>query len=201
MPQHEEVTMCAALWTARLQAGLPGRVPPANSTSPALAFAQCAAPVGTVQLAATQRGVCAVAIGESEAAFRARLGQGAAPDAAASQIVARAAAQVAEYFAGRRRVFDAPLDLTAATAFDRRVLVAIAAIPYGETRTYGALARALGQPGAARAVGRACGRNPVPLLIPCHRVLRGDGGLGGYGAGGPRVKAALLALERAGAAG
>jgi len=110
--------------------------------------------------------------------------------------------QLGEYFAGQRQVFTLPLDLAAATAFDRRVLDLIAAIPYGQTRTYGELANALGQRGAARAVGHACGRNPVPLLIACHRVVRSGFALGrtrlqgGYSGGGGSVKAALLALEQ-----
>jgi methylated-DNA-[protein]-cysteine S-methyltransferase len=116
--------------------------------------------------------------------------------ARARALLARAGRQIEEYLAGRRRAFDVPLDLSGATAFDRRVLAAMAAIPYGETCSYGDLARIIGSPRASRAVGHACGRNPVPLLLPCHRVVRSNGGLAGFGAGGVGVKAALLALER-----
>jgi methylated-DNA-[protein]-cysteine S-methyltransferase len=162
----------------------------------ALAYARCESPFGPVHLAASDAGVCAVSLYEDEAAFRARLAPTAWVEPEPGGVLAAAMAELGEYFAGRRRAFTVPLDLARATAFDRRVLAAIAAIPHGETRTYGELAAALGSPGAARAVGHACGRNPVPLLIACHRVLRADGGLGGFGAGGPTVKERLLALER-----
>ncbi len=82
------------------------------------------------------------------------------------------------------------------TPFQWRVLKAVAEIPLGETRTYAWVARAAGHPGAARAVGGALKRNPYPLIIPCHRVVRGGGQLGGYSGGGPEVKARLLSLER-----
>ncbi|HZU07143.1 MAG TPA: methylated-DNA--[protein]-cysteine S-methyltransferase [Chloroflexota bacterium] len=174
----------------------PGRPP---SDPPGMVwYTRWDAPIGPVWLAATARGVCAVGIGESEAAFGAwlaRAGWTPVPDAAP---LAPAVEELSEYFTGRRRQFSVPLDLVGGTAFDRRVWAAIAAIPYGETRTYSELAVAVGCPGGARAVGRACGRNPLPLFIPCHRVVRGDGALGGYG-GGVAVKAALLALERRGA--
>ncbi|HEY7062404.1 MAG TPA: methylated-DNA--[protein]-cysteine S-methyltransferase [Chloroflexota bacterium] len=199
--------MCAALWTQKLREGLPGSVaaaPSAGGTAPraladgraapapsggALAYSSCASPFGTVRLAATVDGICAVSLYETEAAFRGRLAAARGDALDAAPLLAQAATELAEYFAGRRQGFGVPLDLTAATPFDRRVLAAIAAIPYGTTRTYGELARALGSPGAARAVGHACGRNPVPLLIACHRVLRSDGSLAGFGAGGPTVKA------------
>ena len=163
-----------------------------------MAYARCDSPFGAVHVAATADGVCAVSLYEDEAHFRARLAPPRWDEPAAEAVAARAVAELAEYFAGRRQAFGVPIVLSAATDFDRRVLDAIAAIPHGETRTYGALARALGSPGASRAVGHACGRNPVPLLIACHRVVRGDGGMGGFGAGGPTVKTALLAMERAG---
>lgn len=100
--------------------------------------------------------------------------------------------QLAQYFAGRRRDFDLPL-APAGTAFQRRVWQAMAAIPFGATRSYGALARELAS--GARAVGMACGANPLPILIPCHRVVA-TAGLGGYsGAGGLDTKRALLTLE------
>ena len=104
------------------------------------------------------------------------------------------AAELAEYFAGERTAFDARLDLVG-TAFQRRVWAALQAIPYGETISYGELARRIRSPGASRAVGRANGRNPVSIIVPCHRVIAADGGLGGYG-WGTDCKAWLLALER-----
>src|SRR5262249_44785447 len=127
-------------------------------------------------------------------------GAGAGAPSAVGALLDQVSRQLDEYLAGERRDFDVPLDLSGATDFDRRVLASMAAIPYGETRSYGELARTIGNPHASRAVGHACGRNPVPLLLPCHRVVRGDGSLAGFGAGGVGVKAALLALERGEAA-
>jgi methylated-DNA-[protein]-cysteine S-methyltransferase len=102
--------------------------------------------------------------------------------------------QLAEYFAGTRRGFDLPLD-PRGTDFQRRVWERLTHIGYGETTTYGALARELGDAGASRAVGLANGSNPLPIVIPCHRVIGADGTLTGFGGGLP-VKAALLELER-----
>jgi methylated-DNA-[protein]-cysteine S-methyltransferase len=103
--------------------------------------------------------------------------------------------QLAEYFAGARRVFDLPL-APAGTPFQQRVWRALLEIPYGRTVSYGELARAIGSPGAARAVGLANNRNPIAIVIPCHRVIGADGSLTGYG-GGLHVKEHLLALEGA----
>jgi len=107
----------------------------------------------------------------------------------------RAIAQILEFLEGKRRAFDLPLDLRG-TPFQRRVYAELLRIPYGEVRSYVGVARSLGQPGAMRAVGTANGANPVPLVVPCHRVIAADGGLGGYG-GGPALKKRLLAMERA----
>jgi O-6-methylguanine DNA methyltransferase len=105
----------------------------------------------------------------------------------------RAAQQLGEYFAGRRREFDLPL-APAGTDFQLRVWQALRAIPYGAVRNYGDIARAIGQPKASRAVGQANGRNPLPIVIPCHRVIAGDGTIGGFSSG-LGVKHRLLALE------
>lgn len=102
--------------------------------------------------------------------------------------------QLEEYFAGRRRRFDLVL-APVGTPFQRRVWEALAAIPYGETRSYGEVARSLGRPEASRAVGAANGANPLPIVIPCHRVVGSNGSLTGFG-GGLETKAALLELER-----
>jgi methylated-DNA-[protein]-cysteine S-methyltransferase len=107
--------------------------------------------------------------------------------------LAPAAAQLQEYARGERRDFDLELDLEG-TEFELRVWNALRAIPWGRTRTYGEIAQALGEPGSARAVGRANGRNPLPILVPCHRVVSGQG-LGGF-SGGLEWKQRLLALER-----
>jgi methylated-DNA-[protein]-cysteine S-methyltransferase len=100
------------------------------------------------------------------------------------------------YAAGQPVKFRIPLDLTGATSFQRRVWRVLRTIPFGETRSYVWVARRIGQPGAARAVGNACGANPVPILIPCHRVVASDGSLGGFSAG-LKWKRQLLALEHA----
>lgn len=100
------------------------------------------------------------------------------------------------YFDGDRAAFGFELDLSLGTAFQRAVWDAARRIAYGQVRTYGDLAAAVGRPGGGRAVGQALGRNPVPLLVPCHRVVRSDGSLGGFSAAsGVRMKRAMLRLE------
>lgn len=108
-----------------------------------------------------------------------------------------AIAQLGEYFAGRRQKFDLPL-APRGTDFQRRVWRALTEIPYGRTISYGELARRIGQPSASRAVGLANGANPLPIVVPCHRVIGADGSLTGFGGGLP-IKRKLLALESAGA--
>lgn len=105
--------------------------------------------------------------------------------------------QIQSYFAGERREFALSVDLTGLTPFQQSVLDAAAEIPFGRTVPYGELAERLGKPDASRAVGSALGRNPVPIVIPCHRVVRSDGGLGGYTAG-TGYKEQLLELEARG---
>ena len=104
------------------------------------------------------------------------------------------AGRITGYFDGHRQDFDDALDLTAATPFQRRVWLAARLIPYGETRSYRQLAISIGQPGAVRAVGQALARNPLAIIVPCHRVLKTGGGLGGF-AGGLEMKRYLLSLE------
>lgn len=113
-----------------------------------------------------------------------------------SPLLRRAREELREYFAGRRRDFDLPL-APRGTEFQRMVWDALRAIPYGETRTYGQTAAAVGRPRACRAVGLANNRNPIAILVPCHRVVGADGTLTGYGAG-LSIKAALLSLEKTG---
>lgn len=104
------------------------------------------------------------------------------------------ARELDEYFTGRRRAFDLRLDLHLATAFRRRVLAELTAIGYGRTASYGDIAESVGNPRAVRAVGTACATNPLPLVVPCHRVVHANGSPGGY-AGGAKAKARLLELE------
>ena len=137
-------------------------------------------PIGPLTLQADEAAVTAI-----------RFGAGGAQDA--SPLLDAVEAQLREYFAGTRRTFDLPL-APHGTAFQQRVWMALRAIPYGETRTYGELAAAIGSPHASRAVGMAHHRNPIPIIIPCHRVIGANGTLTGY-AGGLEIKRRLLALE------
>lgn len=161
-------------------------------------YAQMDSPVGPVWVASTEEGICRMGLGagQPEGLLGWLSGQVGSEhpqeDAAALEGVL---AQLREYFAGRRRTFDAPLDMRG-TEFQRAVWSEVARIPYGETASYGEVARRVGKPGAARAVGAAVGANPLPILIPCHRVIGADGSLTGYGAG-LDVKAGLLRLEGA----
>jgi methylated-DNA-[protein]-cysteine S-methyltransferase len=102
--------------------------------------------------------------------------------------------QLQAYFAGTLHAFTIPVDLSQVSDFTRKVLNATATIPYGETVSYGEIARAIEMPGATQAVGNALGANPVPIVIPCHRVIRSDGSMGWF-TGGPHIKRALLRLE------
>lgn len=111
------------------------------------------------------------------------------------QPFAAAAAQLKEYFAGKRRIFDLPL-APRGTPFQKAVWTALLDVTYGETASYGDIARRIGRPKAVRAVGAANGQNPLPIVIPCHRVIGANGSLTGYG-GGLWIKEKLLALERA----
>jgi len=109
-------------------------------------------------------------------------------------VLTAAASQLEEYFAGDRREFDLPLDLDG-TDFQKQAWLALADVPYGETTSYGNQARAIGRPGAFRAVGAANGQNPVPIVLPCHRIVGADGSLTGF-AGGLDIKQRLLAHEQ-----
>jgi methylated-DNA-[protein]-cysteine S-methyltransferase len=105
--------------------------------------------------------------------------------------------ELEEYFEGKRDHFDVPVDWSLTSpGFRSRALHAVARIPYGKTKTYGEIAKSAGNPRAFRAAGTACGRNPIPLIVPCHRVVQSGGGVGNYG-GGPEMKRALLDLEGA----
>jgi methylated-DNA-[protein]-cysteine S-methyltransferase len=153
-------------------------------------------PIGRVLVATTDAGIFRVRFRTSEASFTRALRRLRAEPVRSPARTATAVAQLRAYFAGRRRAVDLPVDLSRVTPFQRRVLLAARGIPAGRVVSYGELARRIGQPGASRAVGRALGANPVPIVIPCHRVVASGGGLGGY-TGGLAVKRKLLGLEGA----
>jgi len=147
------------------------------------AIAAVAAPWGPVHIAATSAGVVALEILAPRDEFVARLQRRLRREVGniPNRILDSAVAQVEEFLDGRRRAFDLPIDLADRPAWDRTVLGAIREIPWGEVTSYGQLARRIDRAGAARAVGGAVGRCPIGLIIPCHRVIAGDGSLGGYG--------------------
>lgn len=154
-------------------------------------------PVGPLTLTAHDGALSGVYFDGHDPAPRQALGTDRVgePSSADDAVLDRASGQLAEYFAGTRRDFDLPLEL-AGTEFQRAVWAQLRAIPYGETITYGELARRVGNPNAFRAVGSANGRNPVSIVVPCHRVVAAGGKLGGYGGGLDR-KTLLLHLEGA----
>ena len=153
--------------------------------------------VGPLLVGVTGRGVCRITYDpqpERELELLARLYGSRV--LRSSKPVDRLHRELDEYLSGRRRAFDVDPDLRAQTAFYTRVLAELARVGYGETTTYGALAARAGTPGAARAVGTVMNRNPVPIVLPCHRVVGADGSLTGYG-GGLHRKELLLRLEGA----
>ncbi len=155
--------------------------------------------VGPLYAAVNERGVVALDFGLSEQEFVARVSHRTKATLVRSDDqAATALKQVQEYLDGQRTTFDLPLDMSRMSEFQRRVLNIALKIPRGQYLTYGDVAKAIGKPQASRAVGQALGHNPVPIVIPCHRVLGSDGSLHGYsGGGGIRTKAWLLRLEGA----
>jgi methylated-DNA-[protein]-cysteine S-methyltransferase len=149
-----------------------------------------------LHLAASTQGICRLSIGVSERQFTDELARSTRTDdwrRNGEPVLREAARQLGEYFRGERRDFLLPLDLMG-TPFQLRVWRALLRIPYAETRNYADLAREIGSPSAARAVGSANGANPVAIIVPCHRVIASGGDLGGYSAG-LDFKKKLLALE------
>ena len=154
-------------------------------------------PVGPLLLAATAQGLVRVAFErEGFDAVLAALATRVSPRVLeAPRRLDEAAAELEEYFTGARRRFDLPLDRALSTGFREKVQRVLPRIDYGSTRSYKEIAELVGSPRAVRAVGTACATNPLPIVVPCHRVLRTDGALGGY-VGGLDAKTALLTLER-----
>lgn len=163
-----------------------------------VAYRTIDSPVGELLVAATEAGLVRVAFAHED--FDDVLTQLAANISPRILETARrtdlAARQIDEYFAGDRRSFDLSVDLQLVAGFRRAVIISLSDIGYGTTASYGAVASAVGNPGAVRAVGSACSHNPLPVVIPCHRVIRSDGAIGQY-LGGVDAKIALLALEAA----
>lgn len=168
----------------------------ANAT---ITFAAFPTRLGCVRVAWTSRGICRLS-------FRSRSSVGFAADlrrtfpgaeitsGSESEAPASLARELSDYASGRITSFTVPIDLTGLTLFQRRVLKATAGVPYGEVVSYGTIAAAIGNPGSSRAVGNALGANPVPILIPCHRIIASGGRIGGF-TGGLRAKRRLMAVE------
>jgi methylated-DNA-[protein]-cysteine S-methyltransferase len=161
-----------------------------------VAYRTLETPVGPLLLAATERGLVRVAFRrEAHDAVLETLASRLSPRILhAPQRLDAAARQIDEYFASKRTAFDLQLDLALSSGFRRVVLEHLPLIAYGRTESYADVAREVGNPRAVRAVGTACAANPLPIVVPCHRVIRSDGTLGGYG-GGLDVKTMLLHLE------
>jgi methylated-DNA-[protein]-cysteine S-methyltransferase len=183
--------------TARATSGLAERA--AHEQLLDVAYTILDSPVGTVLVAATRRGIVRISFGEGydEEAVLADLCTRVSPRIVEAPSYFDAVRQeLEEYFHGRRTRFDLPLDWRLTGGFGRRVLEHTARIPYGNVSTYKEMAAAAGSPRGARAAGNALGSNPIPIVVPCHRVLHSGGGLGGYGGGIDR-KEFLLKLEGA----
>ncbi len=152
---------------------------------------QWKSPLGAIFLAASDTGLTALAFGENWEDVKAKL---PSLQKGENEIIALAIRELGEYFAGKRKQFSVPMQVSG-TKFQESAWNALLQIPYGRTATYSEQARAMKQPKAVRAVGAANGRNPICILVPCHRVVGADGSLTGY-AGGLKNKKALLTLER-----
>jgi methylated-DNA-[protein]-cysteine S-methyltransferase len=153
-------------------------------------------PVGQIFVAVSERGLCGVSFRNTEEDFVQRLKRRGFDAVGVPEHVIGAISQLREYFDGRRRRFDMTIDLTGQTPFQRLVLERTADVPAGQVVSYGDVARRIGKPRAMRAVGAALGQNPIPIVVPCHRVIGSDGGLHGY-SGGLDIKERLLKLEGA----
>lgn len=154
-------------------------------------------PFGVMRIAASRKGLVELSWrAQKDAAFVATLEERfrRAPVVCDGEELAPAEEQLLEYFSSHRRRFELPVDLRGLTAFQRDVLTAAARLDFGQVATYADIARRIGRPRASRAVGNALGRNPVAIVVPCHRVVRSDGSLGGY-TGGVEYKQALLTIE------
>ena len=176
------------------QLGMHARAYRARGRGERIRYATFASALGTVLVATTERGVCAVKLGADAARLRRMLAEEFCAAEIAEGTLPELEAKIRAFIAGEGSLARVPVDIRG-TVFQRRVWEALRRIPRGETRTYRELAREVGAPRAVRAVGSACGANPVALVVPCHRAVRSDGGLGGYAWGLP-VKKRLLEIEK-----
>jgi methylated-DNA-[protein]-cysteine S-methyltransferase len=167
---------------------------PATARRP-IHYCAVPSPVGRLFVAASETGLVRVSFGGSEASFVRELRALGAEPVRSEERTAEVVHQLRAYFAGERRAFDVRFDLSGISPFQHRVLMACASVPAGQVVSYGEIARRIGRPGGSRAVGQALGRNPIPIIIPCHRIVA-TGGIGGYG-GGLARKRKLLRLEGA----
>jgi methylated-DNA-[protein]-cysteine S-methyltransferase len=163
-------------------------------------FAAVRAPWGSIHVAVARDAVVALELLTPSEAFRdsleRRFGPVGSSDRAAKGLLDRAVDQIEAYLRGERHAFDLPIDLSRRPAWDRAVLDAVRSVGWGTTTSYGRVARMIGRTGAARAAGAAVGRNPVGLIVPCHRVIAGDGSIGGYGGDWYGSREQLLAIKR-----
>ncbi len=200
-PDGDDAEMERALRAAlrRAPAGEPPAIADAAASAGLLdvAYAELDSPVGTLVLAGTPQGLARLAYvdaGREDEVLEEIATRLSPRMLSAPRRLDAPRRELDEYFAGRRRAFDVPLDLRLLSDFTRRVLGATARIPYGEVATYKEVATAAGSPRGSRAAGNALGSNPLPIVLPCHRVLHSGGGLGGY-TGGLERKRTLLAIE------
>ncbi len=166
-----------------------------NGRRSVVRFDSLQTPIGRVFVAVSDRGVCDVTLGEThESRYRQHLASRTVEVLHDREAVEPVLAEIEEYFAGTRTQFSVPIDLRVVTPFAGQVLRKTTRIPFGRVRSYGEIARQMHAPRASRAVGGALSRNPVPILVPCHRVVAHDGRLGGF-TGGVQAKRALLRVE------
>jgi len=176
--------------------GMKAREYRARGKGQKIRFCSFATPLGTVLLAATAGGICSVKLGQDPERLQRLLGEEFSEAELIAQPMPDLERRILSFMSGEASLARLPLDVRG-TVFQRRVWNELRRIPRGETRSYRDIARAIGQPRAVRAVGSACGANPVALVVPCHRAVRADGGLGGYAWGLSRKKL-LLEIERRG---
>jgi AraC family transcriptional regulator, regulatory protein of adaptative response / methylated-DNA-[protein]-cysteine methyltransferase len=166
----------------------------ANGKGQRISYCTFPTPLGVVLIAATQKGLCSVKLGDDAGSLERLLAEEFSAAQMSKDAMADYRERIVAFIAGEATLGKLPLDVRG-TVFQRRVWEELRRIPRGETRTYSEIARAIGAPDAVRAVGSACGANPVALVVPCHRAVRTDGGMGGY-AWGVQRKKKLLALEK-----